>query len=156
MFIRFTNATLLTLLIVLTVSGLYGLMWPWPVWMFDTHRIAAWALIALSPWKALIAVRSLRRGIDWRFNRSVVIAISLLLAAVTLLVIGLGLVWTWHIGPEIGWLWQSILSWHWYLALALLAPLAFHVWWRWPFPRKKRGDARISTLLIETSSERLV
>mgnify|MGYP001615515045 FL=1 len=137
MFVRFTNMTLLALLATLTLTGLYGLMWPWPAWMFETHRIAAWALIALSPWKALIALRSLRRGLDWRFNRSVVVAVSLVLATVTLLVLGLGLIWTWRIGPEIGWLWQSVISWHWYLALGLLAPLAFHVWWRWPYPGKR-------------------
>lgn len=139
MFIRFTNITLLALLAILTLSGVYGLMWPWPEWLFTAHRIAAWSVIALSPWKVLIAWRSLRRGVDWRFNRSVVVVVSLLLAVATLLVLGLGLMWAWHIGPEVGWLWQSVISWHWYLALGLLVPLAFHVWWRWPYPKKRKS-----------------
>jgi hypothetical protein len=146
MFLRFTNATLLTLLVVLTLTGLYGLMWPWPGWMFEAHRIAAWALIALSPWKMLIAARSLRRGLDRRFNRSVAVVVSLCLAAVTLLVLGLGLMWTWRVGPEVGWLWQAVISWHWYLALGLLAPLAFHVWRRWPRPKRADFVSRRSAL----------
>jgi hypothetical protein len=52
-------------------------------------------------------------------------------------VIGLALRWTWRIGPEVGWLGQSVLAWHWYLALGLLAPLAFHAWQRWPYPRRR-------------------
>lgn len=151
---------MLILLLLLTLTGLYGLMWPWPAWMFETHRIGAWAIIALSPWKALIALRSLRRGLDRRFNRSVVVVVSLVLATMAALVIGLGLLWTWRIGPEIGWLWQSVLSWHWYLALGLLAPLAVHVWWRWPYPRqraplKTQAPPRLSrSMAADTGAEK--
>ncbi|MCI0397279.1 MAG: molybdopterin-dependent oxidoreductase [Chloroflexi bacterium] len=148
MFLRFTNATLLALLAVLTLTGLYGLMWPWPAWMFETHRAAAWALVALSPWKALISFRSLRRGVDRRFNRSVVVILSLVLAAMTVLVLGLGLAWTWRVGPERGWLWQTVISWHWYLALGLLAPLAFHVWRRWPRPKRADFASRRAALKL--------
>ncbi len=113
MLLRFTNTTLLVLLAALTLTGLYGLLWPWPAWMFEVHRIGAWGVVALIPWKVLIAGRSLRRGLDRRFNRSVVVAVSLGLAALTLLVLTLGFAWTWRVGPTVGWLWQSVLSWHW-------------------------------------------
>lgn len=148
MLIRFTNTTLLALLAALTFTGLYGLMWPWPAWMFETHRIAAWAVVALLHWKALIAWGSLRRGLDRRFNRSVVVVVSLLMAALALLVLGLGFAWTWRVGPTVGWLWQSVLSWHWYLALALLLPLGFHVWRRWPRPRRAEFTSRRAALRL--------
>ena len=148
MLVRFTNTILLVLLAVLTFTGLYGLMWPWPAWMFETHRVAAWAVVALLPWKGLIALRSLRRGLDRRFNRSVVVLVSLLLAGLALLVLALGFAWTWRLGPAVGWLWQSVLSWHWYLALALLLPLAFHVWRRWPRPRRVEFTSRRAALKL--------
>ena len=148
MLLRFTNSALLVLLASLTFTGLYGLLWPWPAWMFETHRIAAWALVALIPWKGLIAWRSLRRGVDRRFKRSVVVAVSLLLAAMALLVLALGFAWTWRIGPAVGWLWQSVISWHWYLALALLLPLCFHIWQRWPRPKRADFASRRAALKL--------
>jgi hypothetical protein len=148
MFLRFVNTTLLALLAILTLTGLYGLMWPFPGWMFDAHRAAGWALIALGPWKALIALRSLRRGLDRRFNRSVVVAVSLALAAAASLVLGLGLMWAWRIGPESLWLWQSVIAWHWMLALGLLLPLALHVWRRWPRPKPSDFLSRRSALKL--------
>lgn len=148
MFIRFTNATLLVVVAALTVTGLYGLVWPWPSWMYEVHRIASWALIALIPWKGIIAFRSLKRGLDRRFRRSVVVVVSLLLAAMTLLVLVLGLLWTWRIGPERSWLLQTVISWHWYLALALLAPLVFHIWWRWPRPKAADFTSRRAALKL--------
>lgn len=148
MFLRFTNTILLTLIILLTATGLYGLMWPMPAWMFETHRGAAWALIGLSPWKALIAARSLGRGLDARFNRSVVVVASVMLAAMAVLALTFGLLWAWRVGPEVGWLWQSVLSWHWYLALGLLAPLAFHVWRRWPRPKRSDFVSRRSAMKL--------
>jgi DMSO/TMAO reductase YedYZ molybdopterin-dependent catalytic subunit len=148
MLLRFTNTALLALLAALTITGLYGLLWPWPGWMFDTHRVAAWAVVALLPWKALIAWRSLRRGLDRRFKRSVVVVVSLGLAALALLVLSLGFAWTWRIGPAVGWLWQSVISWHWYLALGLLLPLLFHIWQRWPRPRRVDFTSRRAALKV--------
>jgi hypothetical protein len=147
MFLRFTNATLLTLLVILTLTGLYGLMWPWPNWMFEVHRISGWAVIALSPWKALIALRSLRRGLDWRFSRSGVIVVSLFLAALVLLVLSLSLMWAWRVGPYAPF-WQTAISWHWMLALILMLPLAIHVWWRWPRPKRSDFISRRSALKL--------
>ncbi len=148
MLIRFTNTALLVLLGTLTLTGLYGLMWPWPAWLFETHRIAAWAVVALLPWKAFIAWRSLRRGFDARFKRSTVIVVSLFLATLAVLVLALGFAWTWRIGPSVGWLWQSVISWHWYLALALLLPLVFHIWRRWPRPKRADFTSRRAALKL--------
>jgi DMSO/TMAO reductase YedYZ molybdopterin-dependent catalytic subunit len=148
MLVRFTNTTLLALLGALTLTGLFGLVWPWPVWMFEMHRMAAWAMVALIPWKAFIAWRSLRRGFDARFNRSVVIVVSLVLAGLALTVLTLGFAWTWRLGPAVGALWQSVISWHWYLALALLLPLAVHVWRRWPRPKRREFTSRRAALKL--------
>jgi DMSO/TMAO reductase YedYZ molybdopterin-dependent catalytic subunit len=138
MLLRFTNTALLALVIVLTLSGLWGIAFTLQGWVFEAHRIAGWAVIALIPWKTIISVRSLRRGLDFRFDRSWMIGLSLLLAALTLGVLALGLGWTWRIGPQLLWLGSygdTLISWHWMLALVLLAPLAVHVWRRWPRPK---------------------
>jgi hypothetical protein len=138
MLLRFTNTTLLALLVVLTLTGLWGLAFTLQGWAFEVHRAAGWAVVALAPWKILVSWRSLRRGLDWRFDRSWVVAISLVLAALVLLVLGLGLMWTWRVGPQLlsvaGYA-DTAISWHWMLALALLVPLAVHVWRRWPRPK---------------------
>ena len=150
-FLRFTNATLLTLIATLILSGLYGLMWVMPGWMFQVHRGAAWALIALSPWKAIIAWRSLRRGLGWRFDRNVMIGVSLGLAAITVAVLVFGLMWTWRAGPELLWIGQygdAVISWHWMLALGLLPFFAFHAWRRWPRPRHTDFLSRRSALKL--------
>src|SRR6185295_14358459 len=97
MLLRFTNGALLALLIVLTLTGLWGLAFTLHGWTFEVHRAAAWAVFALIPWKVLIALRSLRRGYTWRFDRSWGIVISLVLAAVAVLVLALGLLWTWRL-----------------------------------------------------------
>lgn len=146
--LRFTNGTLLAVILLLTLTGLYGLVWPMPGWMFDLHRITAWAVIGLLPWKGAIIVRSLKRGLDRRFIRSVVVVLSLVLAAWTLLVFGLALFWTWTSGIERTWLYQTAISWHWYLALGLLVPFLFHVWQKWPRPRPTDFASRRSALKL--------
>ncbi len=154
MLLRFTNTALLALAILLTLTGLWGLAFTFQGWLFEIHRIAGWAVIALIPWKVVISARSLRRGLDWRFDRSWLIGISLLLAALTLGVLGLGLAWTWRLGPALLWLGgygDTLISWHWMLALVLLAPLAVHVWRRWPKPKpvdfaSRRGALRLMAL----------
>ena len=136
--LRFTNALILALVCVLTLTGLYGLMWPLPAWLFEVHRTAGWALIALVPWKAGISWRSLRRGVDGRFDRNVMIGVSLVLASVALTVLILGLMWALHLGPDLLWVGgygDAVISWHWMLALGLLPLFALHVWRRWPRPR---------------------
>ena len=147
-FLRFTNATLLIVIITLTLTGLYGLVWQMPPWMFDIHRIAAWAVVGLIPWKGMIILRSLKRGLDKRFKRSVVVVLSLVLLAWTLLVFGLGLYWAWTPGIERHWLYQTALNWHWYLALGLLLPFIFHLWQKWPRPRAMDFTSRRSALKL--------
>ena len=149
--LRFTNTLILTLIATLTLTGLYGLMWPLPAWLYEIHRIAAWAFVALIPWKALIALRSLRRGLDRRFDRSVVIVISVLLATLILLVLTLGVMWTWRIGPDVLWLGaygDAVISWHWMLALGLLPLFGLHVWRRWPRPKRADFLSRRSALKL--------
>jgi hypothetical protein len=149
--LRFTNTLILALIILLTLTGLYGLMWPMPPAMFDLHRAAGWALIALAPWKALIAWRSLKRGPDARFDRSWMMAISLILAAVVLTILVFGLMWAWRVGPELVWigpLGDAIISWHWMLALGILPLLALHAWRRWPRPKRADFVSRRSALKL--------
>src|SRR5512133_2791544 len=139
MILRFTNIALLGLLFLLCASGLYGLTWTGGGWVMEAHRIAGWALIALVPWKVGISWRSLKRGVDRRFDRSVMLGISLLLAGITLSALALVGLWTWRIGPEVlatPWFSQTALGWHWILGIALVAPLALHVWRRWPKPMR--------------------
>jgi hypothetical protein len=149
--LRFTNTLILALLTFLALTGLYGLMWPMPALMFEFHRGAGWALIALIPWKAAIAWRSLRRGLDRRFDRSVMILVSVSLATLALLVLAFGLMWAWGIGPDVLWLGaygDAVISWHWMLALGLLAPLAVHVWRRWPRPKRTDFTGRRQALRL--------
>ena len=137
--LRFINILILVIFCILGLTGLYGLVWPFPSLLFDIHRIAGWALLFLIPWKTAIAFRSLQRGFDWRFNRSIMITISLLLSAATLLVLVLGLLWTWQIGPYFvriaGYAYSGI-GWHWGIALGLAPLFIVHVWRRWPRPKK--------------------
>jgi hypothetical protein len=37
--LRFVNSLIFVSILTLTLSGLYGLMWPMPDWMFEIHRI---------------------------------------------------------------------------------------------------------------------
>lgn len=149
--LRFTNTIILAIIILLTITGLYGLVWPMPEWLFEIHRIASWAFVALVPWKVIIALNSLKRGFDKRFNRSVVIGVSLLLAALVSTVFVLGLLWTWRIGPAVVWLGvygDAVISWHWMLALGLLIPFAIHVWRRWPKPKPVDFSGRRNALKL--------
>jgi hypothetical protein len=139
--LRFTNTLLLALIALLTLTGAYGIVWTLNGWMYDVHRITGWALIALVPWKAAISLRSLQRGLDRRFDRSVIVFVSVLLAVATILVLGLAVMWAWRAGPQLIWLGtyaDTSISWHWMIALGLLPLFALHAWRRWPRP--KRSD----------------
>src|SRR5262245_7636452 len=99
MTLRFVNTTILILIILLTITGVYGLVWTLNGWLFEVHRAAGWALIALIPWKVAISWRSLKRGLGSSFDRSVVVVVSVALATITFIVLGLGLAWAWRIEP---------------------------------------------------------
>ena len=133
---RFTNIYLLAAMVVLTLTGVYGLFWTFSGWVYDIHRLAAWGLMAAIPWKVAISARSLRRGLKPNLNRGALVLNSLLLAASALTVLGLGLLWKWRLGPDSYPLRQTAISWHWMISLGLLAPFAIHVWRRWPRPKK--------------------
>lgn len=140
--LRFVNLTLLAVLVVQGLTGLYALFATRQAWLVDLHRAAGWALIALAPLKASISWRSLRRGLDARFDRSIMIGVSLLLAAATIAIIVLGLMWAWRIGPMWLWLYQTVIAWHWILGLAIVPLVALHAWRRWPRPHAEDFTAR--------------
>jgi DMSO/TMAO reductase YedYZ molybdopterin-dependent catalytic subunit len=137
--LRFINALILILFCILGLTGLYGLVWPFPTFLFELHRIAGWALIVLIPWKSAVALRSLRRGIGGHLSRGLTIMISVLLSIATLTVLILVLLWTWQLGPYYVWIGPyaySGIGWHWGIALGLAPLFILHVWQRWPRPKK--------------------
>ena len=138
--LRFINTLILILFCVLGLTGLYNLFWTFPSSLFEIHRIAGWALIVLIPWKTAIALRSLRRGFGQKFDRSVLIVVSILLAVATLTILVLALKWTWQIGPAYVWVGPfaySAIGWHWGIALGLTPLFLLHVWKRWPRPKQQ-------------------
>lgn len=133
---RFVNSALFVLLIILGVSGVIMLYGAWQPWIFDLHRVAGFALIALLPWKALTIYRSLRRGMDKTLDRTVVLILSIILAHFIALILSLSIMWTLRIGPYSS-LTQTLIAWHWILGLAIFPLIALHAWRRWPRPRKQ-------------------
>jgi len=153
MILRFVNTSILGLVILLTVTGLYGLVWIFPGWMYELHRFSGWALIALVPWKLLISARSLGRGFHFNFLRGLIPVISLALSGATLLVVALGLMWAWRVGPDALWFGYSTISLHWILAMVIVSPFVLHAWARWPRPRKsdylsRRGFMQVAGLSL--------
>lgn len=144
---RFVNTVLLALLVILGVSGIIMLYGTWQPWIFDLHRILGFSLIALVPWKGITIYRSLRRGMDKTFDRSVVLFISLVFAHLIVLIIVLAVLWTFRLGPYSS-LTQTLLAWHWILGLLILPILALHVWRRWPRPRKQDFATRRAFLKL--------
>lgn len=137
--LRFINTLILGLFVILGLTGLYGLVWPFPTVLYEIHRAAGWALILLIPWKTIISIRSLRRGLDRRLDRNLMIVVSLVLTAATLTVLFLGLRWKWNLGEYYVWIGPyaySGIGWHWGIALGLAPLFIIHVWRRWPRPRK--------------------
>lgn len=149
--LRFINTLILGLFCLLGLTGLYGLVWPFPTLLYEIHRGAAWALILLVPWKSLISWRSLRRGLDRRFDRNIMIVVSLVLTAATLIVLVLGLKWAWNLGDYYVWIGPyaySGIGWHWGIALGLAPFFLIHVWRRWPRPKKTDFAGRRQVLKL--------
>jgi hypothetical protein len=137
--LRFINILILILFCILGLTGLYGLVWPFPSGFFEIHRIAGWALIVLIPWKGAIALRSLRRGLDHRLRRNLIILVSVLLTIATMTILILVVMWTWQIGPYYVWIGRfaySGIGWHWGIAIGLAPLFILHVWQRWPRPKR--------------------
>src|SRR5215213_377582 len=137
--VRFINALILILFCVLGLSGLYGLVWPFPSSLFEIHRMAGWALIVLIPWKGAIALRSLSRGLSRRLDRRLMVCVSILLTIGTVTILILVLLWAWQIGPYFVWIGSyaySGIGWHWGIALGVAPLFLLHVWRRW-LPLKK-------------------
>jgi hypothetical protein len=149
--LRFINTFILILFCALGMTGLYGLFWTFPSFLFEIHRIAGWALIILIPWKTGISLRSLRRGVGTRFDRSVMLIVSMLLAIATLTILLLVLLWKWQIGPYYVWIGPfaySAIGWHWGIALGLAPLFLLHVWRRWPKPKQEDFLGRRQALKI--------
>ena len=135
---RFVNISLLGLMILLTVTGGLALLWSQELWLFEVHRTAGFALIALLPFKALLSARSYRRGLGRRAGRALTLGGSSLLAGLTLLVMVLALAWMWQLEPSrlrLFGLVDTLMSWHWILGFALLPLFLLHTWITWPRPR---------------------
>ncbi len=148
---RFINALILIIFCILGLTGLYGLVWPFPSLLFEIHRVAAWALILLIPWKAAIALRSLSRGLSRGLERNLMIMVSVLLTLATVLILMLALLWAWQIGPYYVWIGSyaySGIGWHWGIALGLAPFFILHVWRRWPRPRKADFTGRRQALKL--------
>jgi len=139
---RFVNTLLLVLMTLLGVSGVIMLYGAWLPWLFDLHRMAGFAVVALLPWKGLTIYRSYLRGMARSFDRSLVLFISLFLAHLLILVIILGIMWMFRWGPYASLFFQTIIAWHWIIGLALLPVLALHAWRRWPSPRVEDFSGR--------------
>jgi len=146
--LRFTNTVILACILILTITGVYGLFWTFSGWMFDLHRLTGWLLITCIPWKTAISFNSLKRGLKPDFDRGMVTLVSILLGAVTIGVILLGVAWAWRLGPDQYWLGQTAISWHWLLGLGLLPFFALHAWRRWPRPRKADLISRRAALKL--------
>jgi hypothetical protein len=144
---RFVNTLLLVLLVFLGASGIVVLYGAWFPWLFELHRMAGFALIALLPWKGWTVYRSLSRGMQRTFDRSFVIFVSLVFAHFLLIIIILGIIWMWRIGPYSS-LGQTLIAWHWILGLLALPFLVFHAWRRWPGPQKQDFISRRSFLKL--------
>jgi hypothetical protein len=149
--VRFINALILILFCILGLTGLYGLLWPFPSSLFEIHRIAGWALIVLIPWKGAISLRSLSRGWSRSLGRNTMILVSILLTFATVTILVLVLLWTWQIGSYYVWIgpWAySAIGWHWGIALGLAPLFIIHVWRRWPRPKRTDFAGRRQTLRL--------
>ncbi len=149
--LRFINALILILFCILGLTGLYGLVWPFPASLFEIHRVAGWALILLVPWKGAIALRSLGRGFGNRVGRNVMLLVSILLTLATVTILILVILWTWQIGDYYVWIGPyaySGIGWHWGIALGLAPLFIIHVWQRWPRPKKTDFTGRRQALKL--------
>lgn len=143
---RFINGGLLALMALLGLTGLVMLFGSWQGWVFEIHRIAGWMMIALIPWKAGIVYRSLKRGLGSHPDRNLILVLSTAMAVAVVGVLVLGLFWAWRLGPDVGWLGQSVIAWHWILGLVVIPIFGVHIWRRWPKPSVRVYTSRRGAL----------
>jgi DMSO/TMAO reductase YedYZ molybdopterin-dependent catalytic subunit len=123
---------------------LYG---TWLPWVCDLHRIAGFAVIAILPWKAVIIYRSVWRRVKG-YHSWLSTLPSLPMAVLLLLVVALGLMWMWRLGPYQTLLAQTVIAWHWILGLAMIPLFIAHVMLRWPNPRLTDFTSRRGALKL--------
>lgn len=147
---RFVNTVLLVVMGILFVTGIGMLYGTWLPWVYDLHRIAGFAVVAVLPWKAIVVYRSLQRRVKgsgpWLSTLP-----SLPMAVLLIIVLALGLMWMWRLGPYQTVLAQTVIAWHWILGLVMLPLFIAHVVMRWPSPRptdfaSRRGALRLLSL----------
>jgi DMSO/TMAO reductase YedYZ molybdopterin-dependent catalytic subunit len=153
---RVTNDLLLTTLLALALSGLFGWAWPQPsvVPLFQVHRALGLTLLALIGWKTSIVLRSLRRRLGR--DRSVVLGI---IAGIALLsTVGLGLAWTFNL-ISFDLLWgYSPMNIHVALGVSLLPFAGWHAWVRRRTNRvsapvlSRRSALRLGGLAVGTAA----
>jgi len=151
MLIQFTSTALIVVVSALALSGSATLVWHQYDWVMSLHRAAAWCLLGLLPWKTIIVIRSVRKGLHLTVDRGLVPLLSALLAGLVLLTASLGLAWMWNFN---GWwvvLGQTIASWHWVAGLAMIPFFIFHAIVKWPRPRRRlllsRGALRRAAII---------
>ncbi len=133
------NIALLALLLLQAVSGYLGFVngearRAWLLWL---HGMGAYALALLLWWKGAVVWGVLRRGQAWSWARVSFLAA----AALLLLTLALGLLWTFG-GRR--YLWGfSLVSLHIYTAVPLMLLVAFHSWrMRWIVRVRRATDRR--------------
>lgn len=148
---RYPWANLILLLLVLlqVATGYLGFTGgtssrAWLLWL---HAAGAYAIVFTLLWKGAIIWSVARRGVRWRGERVLFLALLLLL----LLVLLLGISWTFLGYRTLAGF--SLLSLHIYAALPLMAILAWHAWRRrWILrqseARDRRAFLRISLLTL--------
>jgi len=140
---RVTNLALLVALLVVFATGVGAVTAGESDdrWVVIGHGLAGLTVVALIPWKARVATRGLakRRRDRW---------VSLLLAALVLVTLGLGLLHTSGLisGIAVPWIGENEVLW-WHVAAALVAvpPILWHLVARRTVPR--RTDLRRRNLL---------
>jgi DMSO/TMAO reductase YedYZ molybdopterin-dependent catalytic subunit len=133
------NVALLLLLLTQAATGYFGFTSGTPAraWLLWLHAIGAYAIALVLLWKGAIIWSVARRGVRWRGERAVFLIMLLLL----LLVLALGISWTFTGYRTLAGF--SLLSLHIYVALPLLALMAWHSWRRrWILQRDEARDRR--------------
>lgn len=133
------NLTLLLLLLLQALTGYLGFTSgtggrAWLLWL---HGIGAYAIALVLLWKGAIIWNVASRGVRWRGERAAFLFMLLLL----LLVLLLGIAWTFAGYRALGGF--SLVSLHIYVAVPLLALMAWHAWRRrWIVRRPESRDRR--------------